>query len=154
MNIDKLHLDGAPILITTRHSALAEWCKEQWPTAEFDPRAGRRECLNKHVIGTLPIHIAEVTLSYVHIPINMHGVDQGMELDREDLLARMGTPVQYTVLANAKVYMVRETVQNVDLSYGIIMNNDEPDAYGSGRAIEMGMRIGPLPSFNSEPPSE
>ena len=88
-------------VIVTRHPALTEYLVKIGLAAPGTPvidHVSDPSVLDgRHVAGVLPLHLASRAASVTEIPLRLTPEDRGKELSLDELVARAGTAVTYTV---------------------------------------------------------
>ncbi len=96
-----------PIVIVTRHPALVQLLREDYPEVIQPPGHPEPELLphvvfpeqirGRQVVGVLPLHLAALALCVVEVPLALQLEDRGTELSVERLREIAGKPTCYVV---------------------------------------------------------
>jgi CRISPR-associated protein Csx16 len=76
------------IYIVSRHEGAVEWLKSNFKgfeKGELKSHIKPEEIKGNIIVGTLPIHLAELAKEYFHIILNLPAEARGKELTKEDM---------------------------------------------------------------------
>lgn len=87
-------------VVITRHAALAAYLVEIGAvpsTARVIPHASAEDIRGRHVAGPLPLHLAALAASVIHVPLEIPAELRGVELTIDQVRA-MARPVERYVV--------------------------------------------------------
>lgn len=102
-----LSVEGVPVLVVTRHAALAEYLYALAPELRRATRLHHvtpDDVRGAVVVGNVPLHIAAAALVIVEIPLRLTPEDRGRELTLEEIRARAGKARAYQVIPQGWSY--------------------------------------------------
>ena len=87
-------------IVITRHAALAAYLVEIGAvpsTARVIPHASAEDIRGRHVAGPLPLHLAALAASVIHVPLDIPAELRGVELTLDQVRALARPVERYTV---------------------------------------------------------